>query len=330
MTSPADGRASAFLAALETADDEAARSLVDDLVAEGPAGLCLVMDELIPTALEIVGLRWEQNEWTIAQEHIATDICRRIVISIGEELPEPEPNAPSALVACAEGEWHSLASLTVQVALSLAGWRAELLGPSVSSSQLAASIFDNGPDLVALTCSMVANLPGARRMIDTAHQTGTAVVVGGRAFGENHYRSRRLGADAWVATASAVLDIPAKRVDIQPASLPDPPHQPELRLLDDATHEIVMNLSRHADLDESDQEVLATGAVWMLRTVHAALLCDDRDILREHIEWQSRRALLGSALPSEDVVSAVVAAMPPQAEVATQWLEECLAAAAPD
>ncbi|NND03341.1 MAG: cobalamin B12-binding domain-containing protein [Acidimicrobiia bacterium] len=313
-----------FLDAITESDETTTERLVGEAI-RSPKGIERLLDELIPRALEIVGSRWEQNEWTFSQEHLATDVCRRVVESLGDTLNEPDRHAPSALVVCAEGEWHSLAATVLKVGLQLAGWQAKLLGPSVSSSQLAAAIFDEGPDLVAVTCSMVANLPGARRMIATAHETGTSVIVGGRAFGETPDRSIKLGADGWAAKASRVPTV------AEPSRLPSTrldqlqsPHAAELRVLDDSTHDIIMKLSRSFESVDVDEGTLAGGAVWILRTAHAALLCDDPRLLQDHVEWHDRRARLGAALPTRQVIEGVVEALPLEAETTALWLEDAL------
>lgn len=321
MSSISDADLASFLQSLEAADDNAARSLAASVIAESEGGVAAVLDELIPQAMHRVGQLWESGEWTIAQEHAATEVCEGIVETVALESAGTHPNGPTVLVVCAEGEWHSLASRTVGVALQLHGWQPRLLGPSVSSSQLAASIFDSGPEFVAMTCSMVANLPGALRMIAAARETRTPILVGGIAFGDAPDRAERLGADGWAQRTDSVADFLG-----QVHSLESPEevlgHQPEAKLLDSMSGSINMELSKRLGIEYALEGELAAGGVWMKRTLHAALLCDDQSLLTEHIRWHEGRTRIAGGLPSAVVIRALLGALPEEATTSRRWLEE--------
>lgn len=311
-----------FVIRLGHGDEEGCRALVSELVASGGQGVRAVADDLIPRALELVGEKWEAAEWNVAQEHVASDICERIVATMTMELTAPAESTSAAVIACAEGEWHSLAAHIAAMGLQLRSWRPVVLGPSVSASQLVAAIYDAGPELVAVSCSLPANLPGARRMIVTALETGTPVVAGGRAFGESPDVAKRLGASSWAASAFDLADL-AEGLDtfVPPLAYLDQALHPDLGILEAHESTIVQELSELLGVEHTVDGELGAGGVWLFRTLQAALMCDDRKLLERQLQWQQGRSRLAGALPAAVIARALLAAIPRSAATARAWLD---------
>ncbi len=103
------------------------------------------------------------------------------------------------VVACAEGDVHSLAARMIAAHLVFLGWRVNFLGPSQPADDLGAYLQANPPEALVLSCTLPAALPGARASIRAAHAAGVPVLAGGRGFGADGRRARALGADAWTA-----------------------------------------------------------------------------------------------------------------------------------
>lgn len=317
-----------FLAALREGNEAVARSIATGLADSGDPGVHSIIDELIPSALSEVGRLWESGALTVAEEHMATDICVSIVDDLAGNAVAPSRANGTVLVACAEGEWHFLAARALSLSIELAGFNARLLGPSITSSQLAAAIFDTGPNAIALTCSMPANLPGAVQMIETARETRTPILVGGRAFGDGPESAVRLGADGWGRSSRDLREF-LGRLDATgqiPTELARVRHRDTV-VIEAHLPEIVAQLSNSLGMEYALDGEFASGGVWLLRTLLAALLCDDREILDDHIRWHEGRARLGGALPAAVVIRALLAAIPKKAIDARTWLEEAALAA---
>lgn len=316
-----------YVDALIGVDEAAARAVVSRILRSG-LGMDAVVDRLIPAALELIGARWESGEISVAQEHVATEISDRIVSGFAAEAETPHKPVGTALVACAEGEWHSLAARAVHVCFLSAGWSARLLGPSVSSSQLAAAIYDEGPDIVAISCSLPANLPGARKMTIASFETGTPVVVGGRALGRDAELAKRLGAAAWSPTASGAVSAAIDTLERRPNESPTTPIvDGGLGLIEARQPEILAKLSAALNVDDPANDEMVSGGVWLLRTLAASVMCDDLSILVSQLEWQERRARLGRALPAADIATALAEALPAEAPTVRTWLERAMAQA---
>ncbi|MDQ3896206.1 MAG: cobalamin-dependent protein [Actinomycetota bacterium] len=157
----------------------------------------LILDLLAPAERE-VGLRWQRRRWNVAQEHAATAIVESELAMLAfDEVVEP--TIGRMVVACVEGEWHSLPARMASELLRLGGWDVTFLGPSVPADDLAAHVRQLAPDAVGLSCSVPLFLKGAHRSIVACRAAGVPVVTGGTGFGDDGRYAVRLGADGWTA-----------------------------------------------------------------------------------------------------------------------------------
>ena len=195
------------------------------LAGAGTAADELIVDLLAPAERE-VGARWARREWSVAQEHAATAVVDAALAMLAlEHEPALPTGARRAVVACVEGEWHSLPARMAAELLRLEGWDVVFLGPSVPADDLGAHVRDLEPDVAGLSCSVPLFLTGAQRSIEACRDAGVPVVAGGAGFGEAGEWSVALGAAAWLpdarsaggALAGAGADPPPPR----PAPDPD-------------------------------------------------------------------------------------------------------------
>lgn len=269
-----DDAVARFLASAHGNDAAAATAVVD---AEVDAGrpLVEVLEGVVLRAQAEVGRRWATGEWTVAEEHLATAVAEQVVVVTSAGVAVPPAPRPLVVAGCVEGEWHALAVRVVAVACRVAGWDVELLGPSVPASHLARHLHDRGPDAVALSCAMPATLVGARRAVEAARDTGTPVVVGGRAFGATPARAAAVGADAWAPTMADLVTVLAGwPTETGPAPPLAHPAIPEHRALEASMDRLV------AACDARPDDVRP-----LLQALSAALLLDDESVLREQLDW---------------------------------------------
>jgi methanogenic corrinoid protein MtbC1 len=196
----------------DSSDLDQARLAVLSAVMEGDAGLALdivggqmangvpfdaILFDIIAPLQSDVGRRWEQGDFGIAEEHASTGAIETLVALLSGSLSQPDDGAP-IVVACAEGDHHSLPARMAAAYLLYIGYRTTFLGTSVPSTDLGPYLAETKPAALVLSCAMSTSLPGARDCIKAAHASGIPVVAGGRGFGDGT-RATRLGADAWVA-----------------------------------------------------------------------------------------------------------------------------------
>jgi MerR family transcriptional regulator, light-induced transcriptional regulator len=180
--------------------------LVVELAEAGTPAEELVLQVLAPAQRE-VGRRWQEGRWSVAQEHAATAVTDTALGLLTLDV-EPE-GVGSAVLACVEGEWHTLPARMAAEVLRLRGWDVTFLGPSLPADDLAAFVSRCRPDAVGLSCSMPVSIKGAARSIDACRHAGVPVLAGGPGFGPQGRYAIGLGATAWAPdplTAAAVMD----------------------------------------------------------------------------------------------------------------------------
>lgn len=208
-----------FVQLLERADQPAAVRLVTGLADEGASPEALVLEVLAPAQRE-VGRRWEDGRWTVAQEHAATAATDTALGLLALDA-EPSGNGGRALVACVEGEWHSLPARMAAEILRVRGWDVTFLGGSLPADDLARYVESQHPDVVGLSCSMPVSLKGAARSIEACRRTGVPVLAGGGGFGPGGRYAQLVGATAWAPDPVAAVSILETWRDVGPPP-PDP------------------------------------------------------------------------------------------------------------
>lgn len=148
-----------------------------------------------------VGMLWQTGTWSIAAEHAATCIGDRVVGVVGARTRHAGRRG-RVILGCLDGEWHALAPRIVGEVLRLHGWTVTFLGASVPPAHLISFLHQHAADVVALSAALPVHLPVAHRMLAAVQRTGTPVLAGGPGFGADGRWARRLGADAWGATAA--------------------------------------------------------------------------------------------------------------------------------
>lgn len=203
-TADFDGVFDKYWAAVSTGDASGAAEVALQLRETG-VPLPQVLDMLVAAGQNEVGRLWAAGEWDVAHEHRATSVSEEVVAALSASIATPRTGR-SVIIACADGEWHSLPSRILSATLRSAGWQVTFLGASVPARHLIQLVHDIGPDVVAISCALPTRLRHARRMIEVARGAGVPVIVGGRGFGPGGRWGLGLGASAWAADAGSALD----------------------------------------------------------------------------------------------------------------------------
>ena len=156
-----------------------------------------------------VGRRWQQQQFTVADEHAATAIVDLALSAacLDAAVSSPPTGDGAVVVTCAEEEWHVMPARMLAEQLWAAGWDVVFLGASTPAEHLQKFLAARRPDAVALSCTVPLHLPGARRSISASHAAGVPVLAGGAAFGTGPGRAAAIGADAWAADTGSATTI---------------------------------------------------------------------------------------------------------------------------
>ncbi len=147
------------------------------------AGSWARVAERVGLLLVEVGERWVHGSLTISEERVISERLTRALARVAEAMPI-RPDAPSCLVATAEGDAHTGGLSLTELTLREAGWRTMWAGAPMPAAELAAAIRRWKPQMVALSAS-VALKPAARaaeleKAGRACRAVGATLALGGR------------------------------------------------------------------------------------------------------------------------------------------------------
>jgi methanogenic corrinoid protein MtbC1 len=172
----------AYAAAVLAGDEVAAEVVIRDAL-DADLSVAEVDEEIIAPALWLVGELWERGEITVADEHLATEICVR-VLALEREARREARGRPAQLIMLATpaGELHVIALRMVANMLHDAGYEVMMVGADVPPHALASMAGRYRPDVICLSGTMPRS--GDQMMI-SIHEVerlwaGAGFIVGGR------------------------------------------------------------------------------------------------------------------------------------------------------
>jgi methanogenic corrinoid protein MtbC1 len=323
-----------YLDRLLAGDLHGARRHIEELLAKRSPRQ-VILEVLAPAQAEI-GRRWEMNECSVADEHVATSITDAVLAQVGAAMP-PSTSATTVAVACAEGDWHTVPARMGAELLHAEGFRVRFLGGSLPADHLEGYLVKLKPTALCLSCSLPLFLSGALRSIEASHRAGIPVMAGGRGFGRDDHAALRVGADAW-----------ARNMIVASRRLQTWAHGPLRRLatpVADTMAWSAIELGRAEVVDNSmallfetqpwiralnDKQLSHTreDLAYILQFLAVALLVDDDRVFVEFLAW------LGDVLTSRKVPLATLEATLPvlakslaAADLLTPRIERLLRAA---
>ena len=167
---------------LADGDDELAAWTLRHALAEEPR--VDVYDGLLRDAMTLVGERWSEGRWSIAEEHLASRTLLRTLDRVAPDLGPERRIGPVAILAGVAGEQHMIGLVCLEHVLAEAGWTVANLGADLPAADLGTFVRRNDVALVALTASDAARLASLAESVAAVHEAATErripVVIGGR------------------------------------------------------------------------------------------------------------------------------------------------------
>ncbi len=159
-----------------------------------------VGDEL-GVVLADLGARWAGGSLSIADEHVASETLRRALARVGDTFPT-HPDGPRCVLACAEGDEHTLGLSLVELCARELGWAPLWLGRRTPRSEVLGILDGLDVEVVALSASAAST--DAPRLATLAAEVGAGC--------------REHGADLLLGGAGAWPDAPEHGVRLRSIS----------------------------------------------------------------------------------------------------------------
>lgn len=194
-----------YLEALLDGDEARASTLLLESVDSEQMSPEVVLEEVLTPVQREIGRLWHAGEISIADEHFATMVARKLVVRL---TPVAQVSVERTVVtAGVAGDAHDLGVSIVAAFFQLAGWRTICLGGDVPVEDLGAIADRFDADVVALAATLDSHYPAVRASIEKLRtvRQDQIVLVGGAAFSGEDEVWRKLGADGCPATPRAAV-----------------------------------------------------------------------------------------------------------------------------
>jgi len=189
---------------LADGDEELAAWTLENALGEMPR--VRVYDELVRDAMALIGRRWVEGTWGIAEEHVASGTLLRCLERVA---PSPGPErrvGPGAILVAVSGERHAIGLVCASHVLTEDGWSVVSVGADEPADDLARYVARVRPALVCVTASAADRADAVRETIRALRAIPgdlPEIAVGG-GIAADPVAAAGLGAD-WHGTTLAEL-----------------------------------------------------------------------------------------------------------------------------
>ncbi len=155
--------------------------------------------EVFQPAMHEIGLMWERNQITVAQEHLATAITQSVMAHLYGHVFQHTPVGRTLIATCIGGELHELGIRMVADFFEMEGWDVYYLGANMPAEDVVRMAQERQADLLAISVTLNSYVPHARRMIQVVRASSIGdrikIMVGGQPINRAPDLYKKLGAD---------------------------------------------------------------------------------------------------------------------------------------
>ena len=128
-----------------------------------------IYDQIITPAMQRIGYLWENNEITVADEHIATATCDFVLsrLAYDHNFNATPPTKKKAMFLCIEGEQHYIGLKMAAQLFEENGWETKYFGSNLPLEYALQTATEWKPDVIGLSLSIVTHLPKLKSYTDS-------------------------------------------------------------------------------------------------------------------------------------------------------------------
>ncbi|WP_058308083.1 cobalamin B12-binding domain-containing protein [Gracilibacillus massiliensis] len=140
--------------------------------------------DIVTNAMRYIGELWQQNEITVADEHLATSVCE-FVLSQFFYLPsmkKKELSQKKIMLYCIEDEQHALGTKMIAGLCREKDWQVRYHGANLPLNAMMESVETWRPQVIGLSAAMTYRLPTLLEYIDKLSTLSwkPKILIGGR------------------------------------------------------------------------------------------------------------------------------------------------------
>ncbi len=302
------GDVTRFVGQAVSGETVAAIDFTIQLLDTGVSKVDIIGDVMAPAQRE-VGDRWQRGELSVADEHLASGVTESALYALASAPPTPRYTG-SVVVACAPGNWHSIAGHMIAEQLQAEGVATAFLGASTPAVDVGRFLATYQPNAIAITCALPLFFSGVTELADVAHELGVPVMAGGHAFEGHPEWATRIGADAYAGDVASALSLLKAWETVPPDPrarfVPDE-NARELdaragELAPRALSELTRRFPAMASYSSHQRQRTEEDLAYMVRFAAAALYVNDNAVFTEFLAWLIE-LLRARGVPKEAVVA---------------------------
>lgn len=146
--------------------------------------ISVLYEELFRASLYKVGWLWENNQISVAIEHLATSITENMMTFVYPIIFSADKIGKKAIITCATQEFHQIGARMVADVFELCGWDGYFLGANTPENDLFEMIKDKKPDVLGISVSIYFNIRAFLELVERirVHFPNQHILIGGQAF----------------------------------------------------------------------------------------------------------------------------------------------------
>jgi methanogenic corrinoid protein MtbC1 len=193
---PLEGLARIYTDAALAGSRQAALSLLMEAWKQGHPVVDLYT-EVLQGAMYRIGRLWEENQISVAKEHMATAITQFVISHLYPLISLPQKSRGKIVITGVQGELHQVGANMVADVLEASGWDVRFLGANTPSRGVLSAIEEHEAAILGISATMLFNVPNVMQLADLVRQKvggDIRIMVGGSAFRSAPLLYREIGA----------------------------------------------------------------------------------------------------------------------------------------
>lgn len=139
-----------------------------------------IYTSIIAVSLNKIGDMWHEGAISIAHEHLASETAMKLIDLVAEKSPHLSPNGLTAVVACVQGEYHTMGAKLFSKLLEIDGWSVHYLGPSTPSKDLVIYAKETSPDVMVISTSTKKTIDHVKKCVgELSRISGSPLILVG-------------------------------------------------------------------------------------------------------------------------------------------------------
>ncbi|MCD7035176.1 cobalamin B12-binding domain-containing protein [Metabacillus sp. GX 13764] len=143
--------------------------------------------EVIREAMYYIGVQWEENAITVADEHVASQVCKNLLVykqhlNARQHHYNQKSGIRKAMFFCVEGEQHDLGIQIVSNIFEEYGWQTKCLGADLPLEHAVSYAQKYRPEIIGISANIAYYLPLISNYIEELEKLDfyPTIMVGGR------------------------------------------------------------------------------------------------------------------------------------------------------